>query len=904
MKTFFHDLRAHKSSSKNSPVSHKARLNLENLEDRLAPASIALHAAGNQLQDSAGHPVVLRGVDLSGLESYPTGLTGDASQVLRSVDVALNDWHANLLRLTVYPDFWFGHDQGVGLGAAADGGAAYRDLVDQIIGKAQADNANVMLAVWGSDMGHPGAAPALHDMPDNGTTQFWTDATYGAARIYANNAAVLFDPFNEPHDVSWAQWRNGGTINDNGTTYNSPGMQELLSSIRSTGATNLVAAEGLGWSSDASGVAQGYALNDSAGNLMYQFHFYPAEWQSAADGDALLQPVAAQYPVYIGEFGTPRDANGDGADVNGVPQPDAPTWTANMLAWLNQHQYSWSAWSFAPNTPPSLISDWNYTPTDYFGAYVKNALAQQQQPNNPVVPGNDNFANSTVITGSSATATGSNVNATKEGGEPNIAGNAGGKSVWWTWTAPASGSATVSTAGSNFDTTLGIYTGSSVAALTLVASNDDAPGVHTSLVTFNAIAGTTYQIAVDGYDGVTGNVTLNIALTPSGPANNNFANRTPITGSSATVTGNNVNATKEAGEPGIAGNAGGKSVWWTWTAPASGSATISTAGSNFDTILGVYTGSSAAALTLIANNDDASGGQTSLVTFNAVAGTTYQIAVDGYNGVSGNITLNIALAPSGPTNNNFASRTVITGSSATVTGSNVNATKEAGEPNIAGNTGGKSVWWTWTAPASGKVTISTAGSNFDTTSGIYTGSSVAALTLVASNDDAPGVHTSLVTFIAVAGTTYQIAVDGYNGAAGNITLNVALTPSGPANNNFANRTVITGSSATVTGSNVNATKEAGEPNIAGNAGGKSVWWTWTAPASGKVTISTAGSNFDTTLGIYTGSAAAALTLVASNDDAPGVRTSLVTFNAVAGVTYQIAVDGYNAVTGNIVLSIR
>src|SRR5262249_23640556 len=154
-------------------------------------------------------------------------------------------------------------------------------------------------------------------------------------------------------------------------------------------------------------------------------------------------------------FGTPRDANGDGADVNGVPQPDAPTWTANMLAWLNQHQYSWSAWSFAPNTPPSLISDWNYTPTDYFGVYVKNALPNQPQPNTPVAPANDNFPNRPVISGSSATATGSNVNATKEAGEPNIAGNAGGKSVWWTWTAPVSGSAKVSTAGSNFDTTLG-----------------------------------------------------------------------------------------------------------------------------------------------------------------------------------------------------------------------------------------------------------------------------------------------------------------------------------------------------------------------------------------------------------------------------------------------------------------
>src|SRR3954452_13309856 len=123
---------------------------------------------------------------------------------------------------------------------------------------------------------------------------------------------------------------------------------------------------------------------------MYSLHLYQAEWQSAADGDADLQPLGGQDPVYIGEFGTPRDANDPAAGVNGVPQPNASGWTQNMLAWVNQHQYSWSAWSFSPDTPPNLVSDYNYTPTTYFGTYVKNALTQQAPP--PAVPGNDNFA--------------------------------------------------------------------------------------------------------------------------------------------------------------------------------------------------------------------------------------------------------------------------------------------------------------------------------------------------------------------------------------------------------------------------------------------------------------------------------------------------------------------------------
>ena len=106
-----------------------------------------------------------------------------------------------------------------------------------------------------------------------------------------------------------------------------------------------------------------------------------------------------------------------------------------------------------------------------------------------------------------------------------------------------------------------------------------------------------------------------------------------------------------------------------------------------------------------------------------------------------------------------------------MTGTNAGATKEAGEPNHAGNSGGASVWYQWQAPSTGFVTFSTAGSNFDTLLGGYTGGSVGALTPVASNDDVGGFDlTSRVTFNVTGGTTYRVAVDGWGGVAGAITL--------------------------------------------------------------------------------------------------------------------------------------
>src|SRR5205823_250931 len=87
--------------------------------------------------------------------------------------------------------------------------------------------------------------------------------------------------------------------------------------------------------------------------------------------------------------------------------------------------------------------------------------------------------------------------------------------------------------------------------------------------------------------------------------------------------------------------AGDHSFWYRWTAQAAGTVTVSTAGSSFDTLLAVYTGTAVSALTRVASNDDVSAkDSTSRLTFNAVSGTTYRVAVDGYRGAFGSVTLN------------------------------------------------------------------------------------------------------------------------------------------------------------------------------------------------------------------------------------------------------------------------
>ena len=124
----------------------------------------------------------------------------------------------------------------------------------------------------------------------------------------------------------------------------------------------------------------------------------------------------------------------------------------------------------------------------------------------------------------------------------------------------------------------------------------------------------------------------------------------------------------------------------------------------------------------------------------------------------------------------------------------------------------------------------------------------------------------------------------------------------PPNDYFTNRTVLTGTSGTVLGNNTFATKETGEPNHAGNAGGDSLWWTWTAPANGTLSLSSLGSSFTTLLGVYTGDAVASLTRVASAVGPGEGGAGALKFSVAAGTAYQIAVDGYNDAFGTVVLA--
>ncbi len=127
------------------------------------------------------------------------------------------------------------------------------------------------------------------------------------------------------------------------------------------------------------------------------------------------------------------------------------------------------------------------------------------------------------------------------------------------------------------------------------------------------------------------------------PPNDFFTNSTLLGSVSKTnIIATNILATFEPGESPISKNASSNTLWWAWTAPSNGVVTINTAGSDFNTLLGVFVGDTLASLVPLATD---SSGANSQVKIPVATGVTYRIDVDGKNGANGVISLNLSFVP-------------------------------------------------------------------------------------------------------------------------------------------------------------------------------------------------------------------------------------------------------------------
>lgn len=322
------------------------------------PLPAALRVRGKTVISDTGTPMWLQGLAVPSLEWRP-----DGDNIERTVEVALDDWKANAIRLAVSAEYWFGNDSKK---RQEDGGAAYRDLIDRIIARIAQAGAYCII-----DLHHYRALrPRDRD--------FWLDF----AKRYAGHPAVLFGLLNEPHSITWDIWRDGGLVDEQMREsdaipentlklerYEAIGFQPMINQIRALGADNPIVVGGLDWGYDLSGVLSGYALNDPSGRgIIYDSHIYP--WKS--DWQHKTLDIAQHHPVLIGEVGCQQKR------MEFIPPErwEGPyTWACDMLACIQRERLHWTAWSFHHWASPCVLMNLDdYRPTPEWGAFVKAAL--------------------------------------------------------------------------------------------------------------------------------------------------------------------------------------------------------------------------------------------------------------------------------------------------------------------------------------------------------------------------------------------------------------------------------------------------------------------------------------------------------------------------------------------------
>ncbi len=234
-------------------------------------------------------------------------------------------------------------------------------------------------------------------------------------------------------------------------------------------------------------------------------------------------------------------------------------------------------------------------------------------------PANDNFADADVVATLPFTDSGDLATTTIEPGEPpSFCVPGATRSAWYTFTPAASGAVEVDLTGSDFGVAVAAFqsSGGGLGGLTFVGCGNASPGAR---LVVSTTAATTYYLQVSefGFGGT--HLELRMA-TVSPPANDAFADATPLSGTPTNATVDLTAATLEAGEPTPAGIT--TSAWYAFTTEVSGTVLVRSF-SDPATQITVYTGSSLGGLTQVATGS----GPFPPITFPAIAGTTYYVQV-------------------------------------------------------------------------------------------------------------------------------------------------------------------------------------------------------------------------------------------------------------------------------------
>lgn len=322
-----------------------------------------LRVSGNGLVDGVGRPVVLHGASYSGTEFaciQGWGFYGGPADPVVASE-GLGSWPGmNVVRVPLNEGCWLG----INGAPAAFSGANYKAAIQNLVTALHNEGLAVILELhWsgaGTDM-----ANGQQPMPNRDhTPTFWTEV----ANAYKGDGAVIFDLFNEPlpdnnqnTNEAWRCWRDGGTCA--GMSFQAAGMQELVTTVRGTGAANLILLGGVQYGGNVGRWVE-HAPADPLNNIAASLHIYDfTGCTNQACWDAMIAPTTAAVPLVVGEIGD---------------HPNSPcdlSFSTALLDWLDARHvghlaWNWNVWGGCLD----LISNYDGTPSAAWGAAYKARL--------------------------------------------------------------------------------------------------------------------------------------------------------------------------------------------------------------------------------------------------------------------------------------------------------------------------------------------------------------------------------------------------------------------------------------------------------------------------------------------------------------------------------------------------
>ena len=323
------------------------------------PAQVRVQ--GNQLVDETGAPYRLIGVNRSGTEYSCIKGEGfhDGGSDANTV-AAMAEWGVNTVRVLLNEHCWLG----LGDVPGEFGGQAYQEaIVDWVHTLHTQDMVVIIALIWSA----PGERIA-RDQERMANTDYSPAFWRSVATVFKDDPSVLFELYGEPHDVSWECLRDG-CEESGGLTV--AGMQQLLDSVRSTGATQPVLVNGIIYANGISEL-ENYLPTDPLGQLAIGFHVY--DFNICIDEecwDRDVASIAQIYPVITTEVGQAYC----GADF-----------LIRYMEWADAHGISylgwtWNAWGECargtdnqPFAGSDLIVDEDGTPTEPQGAAFRDHI--------------------------------------------------------------------------------------------------------------------------------------------------------------------------------------------------------------------------------------------------------------------------------------------------------------------------------------------------------------------------------------------------------------------------------------------------------------------------------------------------------------------------------------------------